>query len=122
VNDVDFGQVAELLAKPVTVPSEPRHKIKNYTLTDGLLWFQEDRLCILRNDALRYQLLHDHHDAAGHLRIDKTYLAMHGHVYCPRMYNDVEKYVKSCDKCQRNKAINDKPIGLLQPLPVPARP
>jgi hypothetical protein len=38
------------------------------------------------------------------------------------MYNDVEKYVKSCDKCQRNKVINDKPTGLLQPLPVPTRP
>ena len=35
------------------------------------------------------------------------------------MRADVEEFVSSCDNCQRNKASNQKPNGLLQPLQVP---
>ena len=38
------------------------------------------------------------------------------------MNNDVRQYVKSCDSCQRIKASQQVPGGLLQPLPIPARP
>ena len=31
----------------------------------------------------------------------------------------MRQYVSSCDFCQRNKLSNDRPAGLLQPLPVP---
>ena len=37
------------------------------------------------------------------------------------MREDIEKYVRSCDKCQRSKSVNMKPAGLLQPLPIPSR-
>src|SRR3954470_22402332 len=42
--------------------------------------------------------------------------------YWPRMNNDVRQYVKSCDSCQRIKASQQVPGGLLQPLPIPTRP
>jgi hypothetical protein len=93
-NNADFDQVLVLLAKSTKIPPELRH-MKNYTLINGLLWFQEDRLCIPHNDTLCYQLLHDHHDAIGHFGIDKTYLSMQRHTYWSRMYNDVEEYIKS---------------------------
>ena len=36
------------------------------------------------------------------------------------MRQHVEHYVGLCDACQRNKSSNQKPAGLLHPLPVPA--
>ena len=34
----------------------------------------------------------------------------------------VSRYIKQCDKCQRNKVPRHKPYGLLQPLSVPNKP
>ena len=38
------------------------------------------------------------------------------------MNQDVRDYVKSCDSCQRIKASQQVPAGLLQPLPIPKQP
>src|SRR3954465_7061829 len=38
------------------------------------------------------------------------------------MNNDIRHYVKSCDSCQRIKASQQVPAGLLQPLPIPSIP
>lgn len=35
------------------------------------------------------------------------------------MAKDIRAYIRSCDSCQRNKARNLRPAGLLKPLPVP---
>ncbi|GJP33534.1 hypothetical protein CLOM_g18063, partial [Closterium sp. NIES-68] len=38
------------------------------------------------------------------------------------MADDVQKFVTSCDTCQRMKSSKQKKAGLLQPLPVPEQP
>lgn len=35
---------------------------------------------------------------------------------------DIKKYVQGCGICQRNKAHNQQPYGLLQPNKVPSLP
>jgi transposase InsO family protein len=35
------------------------------------------------------------------------------------MYSELKAYVRSFDSCQRNKSLNQKPIGLLKPLEIP---
>ncbi|KAJ9532845.1 hypothetical protein QJQ45_010962 [Haematococcus lacustris] len=72
---------------------------------------------------LRAQLLHEAHDAhtAAHLGRAKTLERLQRHFYWPQMHKTVQEYVRTCDKCQRNKATNQLPPGLLQPLPIPSR-
>jgi RNase H-like domain found in reverse transcriptase/Integrase zinc binding domain len=98
--------------------------LAHYTLgEDGLLRYDGTRVCIPKGP-LRAQILHDHHDTplAGHQGIERTYATIHKLFYWPRMNNDVCDYVKSCDSCQRIKASQQVPAGLLQPLPIPKQP
>lgn len=73
---------------------------------------------------LRDKLLHEFHDSlvAGHLGRDKTLQAVTENYWWPSVAKDVEEYVRSCPACQLHKSRNQKPAGLLQPLPVPDYP
>ena len=47
-------------------------------------------------------LYHTHSDPlAGHFSLEETYRQIKIRYYWPQMYDDVRKYVKSCDECQR---------------------
>ena len=73
--------------------------------------------------AYRAMVLKECHDAryAGHLGIKKTTELLQRDFYWPTLAQDVETYVRTCEECQRNKASNQKPSGLLQPLEIPAQ-
>ncbi|CAI7749116.1 unnamed protein product [Closterium sp. NIES-53] len=70
---------------------------------------------------LRQLLLEEFHDMlyAGHFGSNKTLAGIAKVYYWPHMANDVQKFVTSCDTCQRMKSSKQKKAGLLQPLPVP---
>uniref|UniRef100_A0A0G4FGD5 Integrase zinc-binding domain-containing protein n=1 Tax=Chromera velia CCMP2878 TaxID=1169474 RepID=A0A0G4FGD5_9ALVE len=89
---------------------------------DGLLYYK-NKLAI-PTKKLQRNLIFECHDVpgAGHLAIEKTYLRLIEDFYWPNMFSSVAAYVPRCDACLRNKQANQKPFGLLQPLPVPARP
>jgi hypothetical protein len=42
-----------------------------------------------------------------------------GRFWWRNMKRDVAKYIALCDVCNRVKAEHQKPVGLLQPLPIP---
>ncbi|CAI7867495.1 unnamed protein product [Closterium sp. NIES-54] len=73
---------------------------------------------------LRQLLLEEFHDVlyAGHFGSNKTLAGIAKVYYWPHMANDVQKFVTSCDTCQRMKRSKQKKAGLLQPLPVPQQP
>ncbi|GJP42069.1 hypothetical protein CLOM_g1661 [Closterium sp. NIES-68] len=73
---------------------------------------------------LRQLLLEEYHDVlyAGHFGSNKTLTGIAKHYYWPHMADDVQKFVTSCDTCQRMKSSKQKKTGLLQPLPVPEQP
>ena len=122
--DSDFEPIMRtLLGLPVKNPV-PSSLLRHYSLAENqLLLYDQERLCIPRGP-LRTQILYDHHDTpvAGHQGIERTFEAIHKLFYWPKMNNDVRQYVKSCDTCQRIKASQQVPAGLLQPLPIPAQP
>uniref|UniRef100_A0A0G4IFR2 Integrase catalytic domain-containing protein n=1 Tax=Chromera velia CCMP2878 TaxID=1169474 RepID=A0A0G4IFR2_9ALVE len=91
-------------------------------MKDGLLYYK-NRLAIPTKKMQR-NLIFECHDVpgGGHLAIEKTYLRLIEDFYWPNMFSSVAAYVPRCDACLQNKQANQKPFGLLQPLPVPARP
>jgi transposase InsO family protein len=74
-------------------------------------------------DGLRRHILFELHDCpySGHFGVAKTTTLVARNFWWPGLANDVKLYVQTCDTCQRDKGSNQKPGGLLQPLPVPAR-
>ena len=96
------------------------HKL--YTERHGL-WWHGDKLVIPDADALRQYVLREMHDApsGGHFAIRKTRKSIERFYTWPALNTDVEDYVSTCPGCQRNKPSNQKPAGLLQPLPIPTR-
>lgn len=54
----------------------------------------------------------------GHFGADKTYNILSDKFFWPHMLDSVRDYVKKCNTCQRAKPSNEKPVGLLMPLPM----
>jgi Integrase zinc binding domain len=84
--------------------------------------YKDGKLCVPIGK-LRQTLMHDAHDiiVAGHLGIDKAIASIRKMFEWGGMSKDFAKYVRTCDRCQRNKPAPSKPIGLLHPLEVPSR-
>ena len=82
----------------------------------------EDRLYI--TPPLRRQLLTECHRAAysGHLGLDKTTATLSQHFWWPHLRRTVAAFIRRCHQCQVSKPVNQRPYGLMQPLPTPDRP
>lgn len=99
---------------------------KKYQMIHDLIYYKHAhglRLYIPDHADLRELLIREHHDIgiAGHLGRNKTLESLQRHFYWPCMKKLVNEYIQTCVPCQRNKASNLQPAGLLQPLPIPAR-
>ena len=73
------------------------------------------------DSALRTSLLHEYHDSptAGHFGPDRTIECLARDYFWPDMKRCAEKYVRSCEVCQRAKPSTQAPQGKLMPLPIP---
>ena len=94
---------------------------KTLKWTDEGFWKQGGMIVVPDVGNLRKQCISLLHDSpfAGHLGRDRTCHLLRQTFWWPTLYRDVEQFVATCDFCQRNKASNRKPAGLLQPLPIP---
>lgn len=97
-----------------------------YFVANGLLWINaagQTRLCIPKDNAIRSMLLQDAHDSplGGHLGFEKTYDNLRRIFYWPRLARDTKSYINSCEQCQRNKPLLQRPAGLFQPLAIPSQ-
>jgi transposase InsO family protein len=86
--------------------------------------YRDDRLYVPNDAGLKTRLMHECHDVplAGHLGVDKTIGRVKQRFYWPGMDAEIERYVTSCDACQRNKPSQQAPMGLMMPLRTPDRP
>jgi len=99
------------------------NKEKAVTLEDDML-FVKGRWYVPASRELKNKILQAEHDSqvAGHFGQFKTLERIKANFYWPRMEDEVEEYVRSCDSCQRNKTVRHKKYGLLDPLDIPNRP
>jgi hypothetical protein len=96
---------------------------KQYTVKDGLIYTQHNRIYVPADDTLRHSLLHEHHDTPvnGHLGEYKTLERLSRHYYWPNMRRSIQQYIQQCQSCQLNKTSTQLPIGLLQSLDIPGK-
>ena len=89
----------------------------NFTLKHGVLYRQRDLQCMLAIPANQRQVLlyavHDNIDSM-HPGVNKTYQRLKDSYWFPRMYAEVENYVRQCHSCQTRKnpaGITRVPLG-----------
>jgi hypothetical protein len=89
-------------------------------IKEGLLY--KGRLLYIPSiDVVKQQILQQHHDSptAAHMGVAKTINLIKRNYYWPKLAPDVEHYIQTCHVCQRVKPSNQRPAGLLHPLPIP---
>jgi len=69
---------------------------------------------------MQQRILHEAPDssAGGYFGPEQTYLRMNDRYFWRKMWRDTQRYVSSCDLCNRTSHQSGKPIGLLQPVPI----
>ena len=122
-DDPYFKEIYEALQMPHTAPPKAISRAKNFTLMDGKIYLRKNlRLAIPSNTQTRFRILSEFHSTptSGHLGTEKTFEKVARHYYWPKLGKDVRRFITGCDECQRNKANNLAPAGLLQPLETPS--
>lgn len=95
---------------------------RGYTISDGILYRYSlesddgEECCMVVPEHERRQVMIELHDAptAGHFGVERTLSRVRARYYWPGMRTYITNYIKECVPCQRYKADNRKPAGLLQ--------
>ena len=100
-------------------------KYCNFSICNGLLWYAKGgeslRLCVPNDKELKSKIMFSEHDdpSRGHPGIFKTNAFIHSKYYWNNMHDDIKVYIRSCEKCQRNKYRQTRAPGQLSSLPIP---
>jgi hypothetical protein len=90
----------------------------------GLLFEDGDRMRIPMSTSLRTRIMAELHDSTtgAHCGRDRMLSSAQKRFAWHGMASDIERYVLTCDACQRNKHSKQLRPGLLMPLPLPEEP
>jgi len=100
---------------------DPDHMRDGLVCEDGI-WYLHGRIAVPKVPSLRKLIISECHDtgSAGHQGVTRTLQRVASKFWWPHMARSVTSYVLACPSCQRNKPTNQRPLGLLSPLPVPS--
>lgn len=106
--------ITELLLDPSAQPS--------YSYNQGVLRYKE-RIYIRSVGNLREKLMDQMHASSlgGYSGMNHTYKREKQLFYWPGMKQDIERRVKNCEICIKNKVDGTPYAGLLQPLQIPTQ-
>ena len=104
-------------------PRALRKGLEEWNTEDGLLLFQ-GKVYVPKDEDIRREVVRIYHDSppAGHPGRWKTYELVSRNYWWPGLSTFVERYVSGCDTCVRTKNTSHRPVGPLQPNPVPDGP
>jgi len=90
---------------------------------DGLLSYQ-GKIWIPMDEGIGTTLIAKHHEPpqARHGGTAKTTELISRQYYWPKIREDITRFIKNCDRCQRTKVVRHPPYGLLQSHEAPDRP
>ena len=96
---------------------------KTLEIQDELL-YRKIMLWVPNDKELIQVILESEHDTkvAGHMGQDKTIELIRRNFWLPKMDERIIDFVRSCPKCQKNKAARHQPYGLSSPLELPYAP
>ncbi|KAL5838392.1 hypothetical protein ACOSQ3_015561 [Xanthoceras sorbifolium] len=96
--------------------------VERYTMKNGLIYY---KTCVYVPNVpgLREEILAHFHESkeGGHSGWLRTYVKVKHFFYWEGLKVEVKKKVAECDTCQKVKYDSRRPIGLLQPLPIPGQ-
>ena len=100
-----------------------KHRLREWTVDSGLVRFR-NLIVVPSDDEIKRKICELYHDSipAGHPGRQNTLALIARNYYWPRMSEFVNRYVDSCNLCQRSKPSRKRPHGPLQPLEVPMGP
>jgi hypothetical protein len=95
----------------------------SHTWKDGIV-YSKGRIEVPSCDTIKHTIVKSRHNSllAGHPSQAKTLALVRRCFTWPAMKQFVNCYVEGCDSCQRTKSSTLKPLGTLEPLPIPAGP
>ncbi|QRV99116.1 Reverse transcriptase (RNA-dependent DNA polymerase) [Ceratobasidium sp. AG-Ba] len=100
---------------------------RNFELKDDILYMRQDDdllLCIpdikVGERSVREIVITHAHSILAHLGTRKTLSWLRTQVWWKTMVKDVRDYCESCHTCAVSKTSTQKPLGLLQAMPVPS--
>lgn len=103
-------------------------KLNHFTLKDSILYRRSKSnkkrfALVLPKSMVNYVLIEAHDKPlGGHFGLKRTLDAIKMRFYWPTLDPDVQRYVKSCDSCQRRKTGPTKKQGIMIPMPIPRQP
>ena len=82
-------------------------------------WTYQGRIVV--PTSMHTEIIQEHHSnvVSGHFSWSRTLELISRQFWWPQMRESVQTFVSSCLSCQRSKAVNQRPFGLLSPLPIP---
>ena len=104
-------------------PQNPSPKLKNYFWKDDKLYWKDgikDHRIVVPCGQ-RVPLIKEFHDnpLGGHFGPEKVYASLKRYFYWQGMKDLINRYISTCDLCQKNKTWNQRPLGLPQVGTVP---
>ena len=116
-SDVVYQDLLSKLADPKNLP------LAGYSLQNGLILYK-NKIYISPTSSLIPLILQKMHDSpiGGHSGYLKTLHRIKHDFYWQGMKNAIKDHIRCCEVCQRTKSDTSKPVGLLQPLPIPDKP
>ena len=121
LKDPEIKKIIDCFEKPGKDEEFKSYTTHGFFLNNGILYkytedqnTEEAQLVIPKQE--RLNILKEYHDnpTAGHYGIDRTISRICPLFFWAGMRKDITAYVKRCIECQRYKATNLKPTGLLQ--------